>query len=74
MSKIYSKVQNNDYCVEQWQEKKFFWNKQKPWTETFKFEYIVHQNNMKTSYYVQRMMEMWFSFKIANQFKHHYEL
>ena len=33
-------------------------------TETYPFEYIAHRNKIKTSYYVQRMAEYNFPFKI----------
>ena len=30
------------------------------WTETYKIEFLAQQNNIKTSNYVQRMMEHYF--------------
>ena len=37
------------------------------------FEYIALQNDIETSYYIQRMMEHVFSLNINNQFKYEYE-
>ena len=42
-------------------------------TETYQFEYIAQRNNIKTSYYVQRMMEHYFPLKLQKKIKHNYE-